>query len=167
MLVEKQVENASTLVLFKLNSLDWEPIAYKLMYPESGKGWTKEQAARAIARYIMFLSLKYLHPHAKIVPTQEIDRVWHTHILDTCKYAEDCDKVFGYFLHHFPYFGLRGEEDQQNLQGSFAQTQSLFQEHFNISFELSKPSICILQGDGNQSRPRVEIDLDPFLPLEV
>lgn len=27
------------------------------------------------------------------------------------KYAADCEAVFGYFLHHFPYVGLRGEED--------------------------------------------------------
>lgn len=27
------------------------------------------------------------------------------------KYADDCEAVFGYFLHHFPYVGLRGAED--------------------------------------------------------
>jgi hypothetical protein len=183
MKVTKQVENNSILsVVRKLKNLNWEPIAYKLMYPESGQGWTKEQTGRAIALYIMFLALKHQHPHVAIVPSQNIDRVWHTHILDTEKYAQDCQQVFGCVLHHFPYFGLRGEEDKQNLQTSFSLTQSLFLEHFNILMtdeskdESNKPSICILQTSYPvqpsicimqenvcQSRPGIAIDLDSFL----
>lgn len=185
MTVAKQVENVSILsVVGKLKNLNWEPIAYKLMYPESGQGWTKEQTGRAIALYIMFLALKHQHPQVAIVPSQEIDRVWHTHILDTQKYAQDCQQVFGCVLHHFPYFGLRSEEDKQNLHTSFASTQSLFLEHFGIPMTVEsknesrkpsicilqnsypvQPSICILQEDVCQARPGVAIDLDSFLPF--
>lgn len=28
--------------------------------------------------------------------------MWHAHILFTQKYAADCDRIFGSFLHHFP-----------------------------------------------------------------
>jgi hypothetical protein len=44
-------------------------------------------------------------------PSMDVDTFWHYHILDTMKYARDCEEVFGYFLHHFPYVGLRGEDD--------------------------------------------------------
>jgi hypothetical protein len=185
MTVALQVEKISILsVVRKLKNLNWEPISYKLMYPESGQGWTKEQTGRAIALYVMFLALKHQHPDLEIVPSQEIDRVWHTHILDTQKYTQDCQQVFGGVLHHFPYFGLKGEEDRQNLLTSFARTQSLFLEHFSISMTVEsedesnkpsicilqnnypvQPSICILQKDVCQSRPGVAIDLDSFFPF--
>ncbi len=32
----------------------------------------------------------------------EIDLFWHEHILDTKKYKQDCEMVFGRFLHHVP-----------------------------------------------------------------
>jgi hypothetical protein len=50
----------------------------------------------------MFLYLMYLYPEQPIIPTREIDIVWHFHILDTRKYAFDCKILFGYFLHHRP-----------------------------------------------------------------
>jgi hypothetical protein len=50
--------------------------------------------------------------HAKIV-----DEIWHQHILDTHAYHRDCDAIFGSYLHHFPYFGMRGDADAQALRG--------------------------------------------------
>jgi hypothetical protein len=76
--------------------------------------------------------LIYLYPNRSLVPSQDIDRVWHHHILDTMKYAQDCQMLFGYFLHHFPYFGLRGESERHNWQAAVEQTQALFQEYFGV-----------------------------------
>ena len=197
MLIEKQVEKTTTtsaLAFVKhLKQREWGDIAYKLMYPETGEGWTQEQTTKAIADYLKFLTLRHLYPALEIVPSEEIDRVWHTHILDTQKYAVDCQQVFGSFLHHFPYFGIRGREDRRNLEAAFARTQSLFEEHFGVSMASSskpsvcvlqtnskaKPSVCVLQSDGKvkpsvcvlqttieQSRPRVEIDLNYYLPTK-
>ncbi len=100
------------------------------MHPSEGKGWTHQETKQAIAGYLNFLYLIHLYPNLPLVPTQEIDQVWHHHILDTSKYAEDCQMLFGYFVHHFPYFGLRGESDRHNWQCAVEQTQALFQEHF-------------------------------------
>lgn len=36
------------------------------------------------------------------VPNKQIDEMWHEHILDTRKYSDDCQTVFGYYLHHTP-----------------------------------------------------------------
>ena len=117
----------------KLTRLDLQPIAYKLIHSNEEK-WNIQQTEEAILHYRMFLLLVYLYPNSQLVPNREIDEVWHFHILDTMKYAEDCEILFGRFIHHFPYFGERGKIDRDNLQKSFEQTQVLFQEHFGIKY---------------------------------
>jgi hypothetical protein len=92
--------------------LDLEPIKVKLMHEESGEGWTLEKANAVEFEYRRFLYLMKMYPNEQTAPLMDVDTFWHYHILDTMKYAADCDKVFGYFLHHFPYIGLRGEDDQ-------------------------------------------------------
>lgn len=116
----------------KLKSLDLRLIAQKLMYPDYGQGWTPSQVEGAIAHYKMFLHLLFLYPNSTIVPTQEIDQVWHQHILDTRKYAQDCEWLFGYFVHHYPYFGMGSDAQKQALETAFSDTQTLFAEHFGI-----------------------------------
>lgn len=81
-------------------------------------------------RYREFLALQFAYPDARIVPTKSIDAFWHHHILDTRAYEKDCDHVFGEFLHHYPYFGLNGEEDARDLQGTFDATCELWEAHF-------------------------------------
>lgn len=56
--------------------------------------------------------------------------MWHHHILDTHAYAPDCQSVFGHFLHHFPYWGMRGEEDKAELYSAYAATLQLYEQHF-------------------------------------
>ncbi|MCG2585716.1 glycine-rich domain-containing protein-like [Massilia sp. TS11] len=92
--------------------LDLEPIKVKLMHRESGEGWSLDQANAVEFEYRRFLYLMKQFPHEATAPRQDVDIFWHYHILDTLKYAQDCERVFGYFLHHFPYIGLRGEEDE-------------------------------------------------------
>jgi len=65
-----------------------------------------------------------------MVPSKEVDAFWHAHILDTMKYAEDCEEIFGYFLHHFPYLGLRGGEDAARQEQADQETQRLYQQEF-------------------------------------
>lgn len=93
-------------------ALDLEPIKVKLMHEESGEGWTLERANAVEFEYRRFLFLMKQFPHEQTAPLVDVDTFWHYHILDTLKYAADCDAVFGHFLHHFPYIGLRGEDDE-------------------------------------------------------
>lgn len=116
--------------LQRLTAIDFGPIGFKLMHPDQGQGWTLEQTTRAIEQYRKFLFLHHRYPTVALVPSQEIDHVWHTHILDTAKYREDCHLLFGRFLDHYPYFGLRGEADQQAMERAFIQTQALFKACF-------------------------------------
>lgn len=126
MLVVKEVLSAQALVcLEKLKVLDLAPVARRLMNPRTGDGWTRQQALQAIRRYKTFLFISYLYPHIVLVPTQEIDQVWHCHILHTCKYRQDCEMLFGYFIDHEPESTVSSETHQQNLDAAFAQTQAL------------------------------------------
>lgn len=100
------------------------------MDKKEGKGWTRAQADAVEDAYKQFLQLNLKYPGKSIVPTATCDAFWHAHILDTQKYAEDCQKIFGYFLHHFPYFGMRGEEDAANLNQSFEETKALYASEF-------------------------------------
>jgi hypothetical protein len=92
-------------------ALDLDPIKVKLMHEESGEGWTRGYADEVEFEYRRFLYLMKKFPNEQAAPLFDVDVFWHYHILDTMKYAADCEAVFGYFLHHFPYVGLRGEED--------------------------------------------------------
>ena len=122
--------SASSHTFFqKLKELDLEPIAHQLMQD----GWTRQQATWAISRYLMFLFLVYLHPQMRLVPTQEIDRVWHYHILHTRKYFQDCQLLFGRFIHHEPD-SLQGRQgDQRSSDATFAESQALFEYYFPLT----------------------------------
>lgn len=104
-------------------------VMMKLMEPvPEGKGWSLDEAENAEKWYRRFLTLCHLYPGAPIVPNLPIDTFWHQHILDTRAYAKDCQEVFGYFMHHYPYFGLNGDAEQRD--DAFVDTNALYRTHF-------------------------------------
>ena len=107
-----------------------EPVVIKLMDEVEGEGWDFDYALRVEREYRRFLRLCKDFPEKGVVPSAIVDKMWHMHILDTRKYDEDCRKYFGYFLHHFPYFGMRGDEDSANLDRAWQDTLNLYEEHF-------------------------------------
>jgi len=132
----------NTAVYEKVCNIDLTLIHSRLMdNNEGGLGWSKEMCEKIEEQYKAFMFLCYSYPDKPIVPTHEIDEMWHAHILDTRKYANDCENTIGYFLHHFPYFGRRGEEDNQNWKESFFDTKTLFRDHFAIDLNF-KAAMC-------------------------
>ncbi len=119
----------------KVQTLDFSWIELKLTKsdPNIAKIWSLDGVKDAIMQYknFMYLLYKYHETGHKIVPSIEVDEIWHHHILDTRKYLSDCEKAYGFFMHHFPYFGMRGSEDFLDLQRSFQDTQRLYFEEFN------------------------------------
>jgi hypothetical protein len=113
-----------------ITDLDLDPIKVKLMHKESGEGWSLEKANAVEAEYRRFLILMKKFPTEQTAPLFDVDTFWHYHILDTMKYATDCEAVFGYFLHHFPYIGLRGEDDEAAHQRIGARMKELYEETF-------------------------------------
>src|SRR6266498_4158302 len=124
-----------------IQALDLEPIKVKLMDTEEGQGWSREYVDQMEIAYRRFLTLSVKYPEETIAPSKDVDKFWHGHILDTMKYAEDCQNVFGYFVHHFPYFGMRGEEDAANLAKAGKTTTRLYEKEFGETL-LSRASMC-------------------------
>lgn len=114
-------------------NLDLDPIKVKLTDPNHGEGWSHEKVEMVATLYRHFLTLIRENPNTPIVPTEAIDEFWHYHVLDTAKYAEDCDEYFGYFVHHFPYLGLRGDDDVKRLAEAFETTKNLYEKRFGES----------------------------------
>jgi hypothetical protein len=124
----------STNEFLAIEALDLEPIKVKLMHKESGEGWTLEYANMIEIEYRRFLYLMKKYPNETAAPLFDVDIFWHYHILDTMSYAQDCESVFGYFLHHFPYAGLRGEDDEAAHNQIGIRMQELYEETFNESY---------------------------------
>lgn len=114
---------------------DLEMVKIKLAQPKEGVGWNKEQCEDAEIEYKRYLMLcrKFPHPYYAIVPNKIMDTMWHYHILDTRAYCSDCEKLFGGYFHHFPYFGMRGDEDEKQLELSFEETKTLYEKTFGES----------------------------------
>lgn len=113
-----------------IEQLDLEPIMVKIMDKEEGLGWSLEFTKKVAQEYKKYLELCLKYPDEALVPSKYVDDFWHFHILDTIKYADDCQKIFGYFLHHFPYFGMRGKDDEKNLKKAWENSCNLYTRHF-------------------------------------
>jgi hypothetical protein len=135
--------------------LDLEPIKVKLMHKESGEGWSLEQANMMEAEYRRFLYLMKRFPNEQVAPLFDVDIFWHYHILDTMKYAVDCDSVFGYFLHHFPYVGLRGEDDEVTHRNAGVRMQHLYEETFGEPCVRTDASADIEQAATTKDSPQM------------
>jgi hypothetical protein len=94
---------SNNTVLNAIAALNLEPIKNKLMDAESGEGWSRAKVEAMDLEYRRFLHLMHAFPNQNASPTKAVDTFWHYHILDTQRYAADCDAVFGCFMHHNPY----------------------------------------------------------------
>src|SRR5713101_2397277 len=128
-------------IIAAIEALDLDPIKVKLMDPEEGQGWSREYVNQMAIEYKRFLTLSVKYSEETIAPSKDVDKFWHGHILDTMKYAEDCQNVFGYFLHHFPYFGMRGKQDAANLAEAGRTTKRLYEQEFGEAVP-SRASMC-------------------------
>ena len=111
---------------------DFSLTKQKLLEPEYAN-WTNERIEEAEKNYKRYLSVTKALNGYQLVPNGDVDRFWHEHILDTRRYAEDCSKLFGGFLHHYPFFGMRDDADNSTwIETSTKSTNfwnNLFGEH--------------------------------------
>lgn len=126
----------------EIEILNFERLKYKLLKSEDDFSWTSELCDLGEREYKRFLTLIKENPGIEIVPTKLMDKFWHQHILDTIAYEKDCKSVFGFFLHHFPYFGIFGENDKINLNNTFEMTKKLYFDYFGVEMELPEASRC-------------------------
>jgi len=114
-----------------IEQLDFTDLKAKLVDGGFGGNWTKERAEHAEKQYRRWLHLCVKYDSIETLsPSVDMDEFWHAHILDTHAYHRDCEAIFGYYRHHNPYFGLRGEDDYRNLLKVAARTDELYLENF-------------------------------------
>lgn len=110
-----------------LANYDVSYIFYRLVQVDK---WSRKSARKVLQQYknFLFLQKKYGLQH-RIIPSLEIDAVWHAHILHTKDYAEFCQEFFGRFLHHVPQKpGV--EESAVKINADFKLTQELYKNEF-------------------------------------
>ncbi len=149
---------AAAVIDWRLQAIDWGPIAFQLTDSSVGLGWSCDRAANALAGYLQFLRAIALFPQSPLVPSQDVDQVWHCHLLDTQKYAADCQFLFGRFINHNPYAGVGTAAAARALRAAWQQTCDTLMRASQPS-PLSPawadgPTTCVLSNDEIMNRPR-------------
>jgi len=112
-----------------IEAIDFHDLKDKIRSPE-GNGWPQERIDLAERLYKRWLFLRAKYRDELMPPTEEIDEFWHFHILDTTAYFRDCQRIFGGYFHHFPYFGMRGPEDESLLITAFENTKQRYESEY-------------------------------------
>lgn len=119
-------------VIVAIQALDLESVKLRVMDPELGEGWSREYADGIEVAYKNYLTMlvKYQDDAEDILLSKDVDEFWHTHILQTMKYADDCQNLFGNFLHHDPHIGERTPKDMEKRAALAEKTRLLYQQEF-------------------------------------
>ncbi|HET8887349.1 MAG TPA: hypothetical protein VFQ41_00495 [Candidatus Angelobacter sp.] len=99
-------------------------------------GWSSEKAQRVENSYKHFLyALAHKEENDLLSPpSQEVDDFWHQHILDTRKYREDCNTVFGHYIDHTPRLS---PEDQRRAD---ARREQVYRDYDIDAISLATPN---------------------------
>jgi hypothetical protein len=133
-----------------IDGLDFERIRTKLLHRRKSE-WTPQTVLQAERGYRQFLKLSAKYPDVAVVPDEAVDAFWHAHILDTRRYAADCRRIFGHMLHHNPYVGIDGAEDEANLRRLADVSNELAVREFG-STDTCTPAYCAVAAD-RRARP--------------
>ena len=117
----------------------------KLTDPDGSYRWSQPMAEQVEAAYRRFLALNRLYPEKRLVPTVDVDELWHLHILNTRAYQADCARSLGFFLHHVPTI------ENEDVSSHFAATQELARESFGSSWGATEVASCSRCGGCNSS----------------
>ncbi len=131
------LESATRALPESIESLDLSYLGQKILDDDAFEAqrrngeqlWDEARVARALHEYKQFLALMQWYPEAALTPSEDIDDVWHTHVLNTARYQADCETIFGCFQHHSPTSGTSEEVHDQHLTDR-DETQQLFEEAF-------------------------------------
>lgn len=94
------------------------------------QGWTHVFAGRVVGEYKRFVALAMLAGHP-VTPSEEVDQVWHLHMVYTKSYWHDlCRDVLGRDLHHTPTTG--GGDEGMKFEGWYAKTLESYRRIFGL-----------------------------------
>jgi uncharacterized protein (TIGR04222 family) len=90
--------------------------------------WSRECCLRAMEEYKKFAFLAAVAGHS-VVPSDQVDQVWHLHLLDSKAYWEDfCPNVLGLKLHHRPARG--GSQERESMHRLYRVTIDRYRQFF-------------------------------------
>ncbi|MEM0543536.1 hypothetical protein WFZ85_13005 [Flavobacterium sp. j3] len=93
-------------------------------------GWSIEYAVRTILEYKKFIFLLTLSDHP-LTPSDQVDQVWHLHLLYTQSYWVDfCDTTIKRKIHHNPTKG--GDNEKSKFNNWYEKTKTFYQEVFKL-----------------------------------
>ncbi len=90
--------------------------------------WTLDYAKRVMNEYkrFVFLAMTSGHP---VTPSDEIDQVWHLHLIYTKAYWEEfCKDIIRAPFHHHPTKG--GKKEEEKFRNWYARTKQTYREVF-------------------------------------
>ena len=91
--------------------------------------WPLAFGRKAIHEYKRFLYLASVSP-VPVTPSEEVDQVWHLHLVYTRSYWQDlCGGVLGRQLHHGPTTG--GSEEDDKFVKWYDCTKTFYRSEFN------------------------------------
>ena len=90
-------------------------------------GWRIGYALRAIEEYRRFAFLMVASGHMA-VPSDQVDQVWHQHLLYTRSWAAFCGRVLGREIHHEP--ARPGVEEGDRFRVGYEQTLESYRHFF-------------------------------------
>ena len=111
------------------NAWDFKLAIEKIVEVKDGT-WDVARAEDAVRNYKRYMAVTKALGGVQLVPNGDIDEVWHMHILDTRAYMRDCEQLFGEYLHHYPYFGMLGEENRDQWLDAQSESAALWQTLF-------------------------------------
>ncbi len=94
-------------------------------------GWSSEFTQRVIQEYKRFIYLMCVSEET-LTPSQEVDEVWHLHLIYTRDYWIDfCRDVLGREIHHDPTEG--GAVESARYRNCYRRTKVRYREEFNMT----------------------------------
>jgi hypothetical protein len=115
----------------KLNNLELDEPAASFSFSDRlarENGWTFSFAIRAVEEYKKFIFLICISSHP-LTPSDEVDQVWHLHLLYTQSYWIDmCKKILQREIHHGPTRG--GNAERNKFKNWYQETKDLYTKTF-------------------------------------
>ena len=115
-------ENLALWEMYMLPQFDLSRVTSRL----EKQGHVKEDLDVAVQEYRKFIFL--CSQGANICAPPKVDDVWHAHMLDSVHYFSDCEKYFGFYLHHDP---CENGVDEGDMNSTLAFYEEVFGEKPN------------------------------------
>lgn len=129
-----EADGSMQALFTRVMALDLDKVRARLIAP-TPYSFDSQRADRAIESFKRFFFLTGVEK-PPLVPSPDIDAVWHEFLMFTREYASSCSDLFGKFVHHEP------TSNGDLLKPAFDRTKELFQQYFGVGYVTSSSSEC-------------------------